>query len=235
MDAVGSNAAALMAKLPELFVSLHDVLEDVATANDVDYRTAAHLLLVKLESEPDFPPWYRYMRPKSAGVPDPANGADWGKKLLEHAGLLGTPVVYPHDFYAINGYDLPSMPAISVYHFLYHGPTLGFRRNEICAFLARSGIAHGLGDTDSSIVVQEGRAAQKKARERHGNLVLQALQARKVDPMKLDPPLGNKPWPLREELRAELKLTPVQIQKAFTWLRAEGLMKKPLTGNPAPK
>lgn len=133
-----SEFQALEDSLPAPFISLHDVLEAVACANSRTYREAAHLLLVKLESEDDFPAWYRRTSAKSRGELDTQNGADWGKKLLRHAESRGEPVTFPHIVY--DDYDLPSMPSISVYHFLCFGPTLGFQINEIGPFLTRHGI-----------------------------------------------------------------------------------------------
>ena len=64
------------------------------------------------------------------------------------------------------------------------------------------------------------KVQQKKAPERHGERILAAILRRGLDPLSLaPPPLGKSPWPLREDLLRELKLTDSQAKKAFTWLR----------------
>jgi hypothetical protein len=64
---------------------------------------------------------------------------------------------------------------------------------------------------------------QQRAQE---EAILGALEARGVDPLKMPKaPMGNKPWPLREEIGDELKLSSVVMKKAFGRLRADGRMK----------
>ncbi len=227
-----------MERLPDPFVSLQGVLDSVVAAYaGANLREAANLLLIKLESEADFPPWYCSTRPKSAGVPDPATGAEWGKKLLQHAEFFGEPVVYPHEYWEINGYDLPSMPAISVHYFLYFGPTLGFRRADIAPFLTRNGIAHSLGaagpdDGMASAAAGEGGAstgvdasrpaavtAPVQRRFAQEKAIVAKLLELGFDPLQLPKAPAGKKSRAKQMVKAALVYTDDVFSKAWQRLR----------------
>jgi hypothetical protein len=78
----------------------------------------------------------------------------------------------------------------------------------------------------------------QKAPERQCQLVLDAIKARGLDPMNLPPaPLGNKPWPLRQDIQEDTGLSEVMVKKALTLLRKDGHInpQPPRTRHPAPK
>lgn len=53
--------------------------------------------------------------------------------------------------------------------------------------------------------------------------ILEEIRAQGLDPQKLEKaPLGNKPWPLRDEMRAKLGFTKNVMLKAWKRLRADG-------------
>ncbi|MDE1947402.1 MAG: hypothetical protein KGL43_24825 [Burkholderiales bacterium] len=68
---------------------------------------------------------------------------------------------------------------------------------------------------------------RKKAVEMHCAAILEWFAEHPAeDPMRAAPPKGNKRWPLREQIKVDLKLSDVQAKKAFTQLRKEGRMRK---------
>ncbi len=141
LDQQPSGLAKLLAERPTLFVSLQDVLEKIAEANLGSFQDAAHLVLSFLGSEADFPEWRRTDVGKGAGAPYPQLGPEWGRKLLQHAAGNGQPVQYPHPAYDDYQFHTRTPPQGSIYDFLVHGPTLGFRLDQIGPFLARRGVA----------------------------------------------------------------------------------------------
>jgi len=65
----------------------------------------------------------------------------------------------------------------------------------------------------------------KKTPLDHDNIIA-AIKRRKLDPLQMPKaPLGNKPWPLREEIGKELGLGRVAMRKAFTRLRKDSRIK----------
>jgi len=72
----------------------------------------------------------------------------------------------------------------------------------------------------------EQQPTQQPPREKKTTLnddnIIKALNHRKIDPMRVPkPPLGNKPWTLREEIGKELGITRAEMKKAFTRLRKD--------------
>ena len=67
---------------------------------------------------------------------------------------------------------------------------------------------------------------REKATTQHDNNIIAALRVRNIDPMKMpSPPLGNKPWALREEIAKELGITLNTAKTAFTRLRKDNRVK----------
>jgi len=65
-----------------------------------------------------------------------------------------------------------------------------------------------------------------KASTQQDTAIIQWLKARGIDLLNMPKaPLGNKPWPLREELMSDLNYSKPTVCKAFTRLRKEKLMK----------
>lgn len=83
--------------------------------------------------------------------------------------------------------------------------------------------ANGLAEADAPPAPPKRR---EKATTQHDDNVIAALKARNIDPLNMPAaPLGNKPWPLREDIAKELGISTNTAKKAFTRLRKYGRMK----------
>ena len=61
---------------------------------------------------------------------------------------------------------------------------------------------------------------------RQERVILEWLASEGIDPLQMPkPPLGNKPWPLRERMREELNLSKDVVKKAMQRLRTDKRLK----------
>ena len=210
----------------EFFVSLHDVLRRISAGNSITYQAAAKQLKKLLRNESDAPAWYRFTDWGERGLPEPEYGEKYGmRELLEMAAMVGDPVkLDPSQAYEHTGAgDLSNLP---VFNFMINGPTLGFQIDAIGPFLARHGIkSFDVGAIDSKDAGSNNSALAKgNPRQRaQETAILAKLVAMGHDPKALErAPKGNKPWPLRVAIVAELKLSPEIGRKAWGRLRKDG-------------
>jgi hypothetical protein len=119
-------------------------------------------------------------------------------------------------------------PALRNAHYLLaevHGDSGAYTtRDDLNRWLEKIGNPMRVdGEASASSIEASAPARRKPALREQEDAIIEELRSRGLNPQKLEKaPLGNKKWPLREEIRAKLGYSKEVMSKAWKRLRADG-------------